>query len=250
MLPVLALAPLAAAVLGGGAAPRPAGGATFVLVHGAWHGAWCWTKLTPLLRAGGHQVYTPTLTGLGERAHLLTSQVGLDTHIQDVAAVLEYEDLKDVILVGHSYGGMVISGVAEQAPARVAQLVYLDAFMPEDGKAVTDYAPLPPTSADGWRIPQPKLTFGVADERDLAWMVARLGDQPLKAFTQPAKVSAARGRSLKGSYILTTKSRWFVEAAERAKRQGYRYRELLEAGHNAMMTQPQKVADMLHQVVV
>ena len=247
-LAALALSPLATVVTAM-AAPRHARSGTFVLVHGAWHGAWSWQKLTPLLRALGHQVHAPTLTGLGERAHLLTPQVGLDTHVQDVAAVLEYEDLEDVILVGHSYGGMVISGVAEQAPARVAQLVYLDAFMPEDGKAVKDYAPLPPTSADGWRIPQPKLTFGVTDERDLAWMMARLGDQPLKAFTQPAKVSAARGRSPQGTYILTTKSRWFVEAAERAKRQGYRVRELMEAGHNAMMTQPDKVADLLHQVV-
>jgi pimeloyl-ACP methyl ester carboxylesterase len=247
-LAALALSPLATVVTAM-AASQHTRSATFILVHGAWHGAWCWQKLTPLLRARGHQVHTPTLTGLGERAHLLTPQVGLDTHVQDVAAVLEYEDLTDVILVGHSYGGMVISGVAERAPARVAQLVYLDAFMPEDGKAVKDYAPLPPTSADGWRIPQPNLTFGVTDERDLAWMMARLGDQPLKAFTQPAKVSAAGGRSPLGTYILTTRSRWFVEAAERAKRQGYRWHELLEAGHNAMMTQPEKVADLLHQVV-
>jgi pimeloyl-ACP methyl ester carboxylesterase len=247
-LAALALSPLATVVTAM-AAPQHTRSATFILVHGAWHGAWCWQKLTPLLRARGHQVHTPTLTGLGERAHLLTPQVGLDTHVQDVAAVLEYEDLTDVILVGHSYGGMVISGVAERAPARVAQLVYLDAFMPEDGKAVKDYAPLPPTSADGWRIPQPNLTFGVTDKRDLAWMMARLGDQPLKAFTQPAKVSAAGGRSPLGTYILTTRSRWFVEASERAKQQGYRWHELLEAGHNAMMTQPEKVADLLHQVV-
>src|ERR1051325_3898654 len=97
---------------------------TFVLVHGAWHGGWCWKKLTPLLRAAGHQVFTPTLTGLGERSHLLSPQVDLNTHIKDISLVLEFEDLQDVVLVGHSYGGMVIAGVAEQVSGRLVQLVY------------------------------------------------------------------------------------------------------------------------------
>src|SRR5881409_3342030 len=102
--------------------------ATFVLVHGGFHGGWCWKRVTPLLRAAGHEVYTPTLTGLGERAHLLTRDVGLATHVQDVINVLTYEELTDLLLVGHSYGGMVITGVAERLPARVRQLVYLDAL--------------------------------------------------------------------------------------------------------------------------
>src|SRR3954471_5708155 len=150
---------------------------TFLLVHGAWHGGWCWRKLTPLLRAAGHQVLTPTLTGLGDRAHLLSAEVDLTTHIQDVSAVLEYEDLRDVVLVGHSYAGMVIAGVAEKARARLEQLVYLDAFLPEDGKAVKDFAPLNPTRDDGWRVPVPGAPprFGVTDNRDVLWMEARLG---------------------------------------------------------------------------
>src|SRR3954452_4236427 len=110
--------------------------ATFVLVHGAWHGGWCWKRLTPLLRAAGHEVVVPTLTGLGERSHLLTPEVGLDTHIRDITAVLKYEDLHNVVLIGHSYGGMVIAGVAEEVPERIAQLVYLDAFLPDNGKAL------------------------------------------------------------------------------------------------------------------
>jgi pimeloyl-ACP methyl ester carboxylesterase len=126
---------------------------TVVLVHGAWHGGWCWTKLIPSLRAAGHQVFSPTLTGLGERSHLLSPEVNLTTHIKDTAAVLEYEDLHNVMLVGHSYGGMVITGVTSEASARLAHLVYLDAFLPENGKAVKDYAPLPPTRDDGWRVP-------------------------------------------------------------------------------------------------
>src|SRR5438128_128006 len=103
--------------------------ATFVLVHGAWHGGWCWKRVTPLLRAAGHEVYATTLTGLGERVHLASPNVGLALHVQDVVGVLEYEDLRDVILVGHSYGGIVISGVADRVPERLRHLVYLDALV-------------------------------------------------------------------------------------------------------------------------
>src|SRR5689334_15631432 len=112
--------------------------ANYLLVHGAWHGGWCWRRVVPLLRAAGHEVFTPTLTGLGERVHLLTRDVGLDTHAQDVIGVLEYEDLRDVVLVGHSYGGMVITAVAERAAERLAHLVYLDAFVPRDGQSQMD----------------------------------------------------------------------------------------------------------------
>ena len=117
--------------------------ATFVLVHGAWLGGWCWKKVTPLLRAAGQEVFAPTLTGLGERSHLFSPEVGLDTHIEDIIAVLEYEDLTDVILVGHSYAGMVIAGVAQKAAHRLAELVYLDSFLPESGKSLDDYLPAP-----------------------------------------------------------------------------------------------------------
>src|SRR3954453_17747595 len=115
--------------------------ATFVLVHGAWHGGWCWQRVTPLLRAAGHEVFTPTLTGMGERSHLIHPLISLSTHIQDITAVLEYEDLHNVILIGHSYAGMVITGVAAIAETRLAHLVYLDAFLPENGMSLIDYAP-------------------------------------------------------------------------------------------------------------
>jgi pimeloyl-ACP methyl ester carboxylesterase len=107
--------------------------------------------VTPLLRAAGHEVFTPTLTGLGERSHLLGPDIDLDTHVRDVAAVLEYEDLHDVVLVGHSSGGMVIAGTTAVAAERIGQLVYLDAFLPEDGKALRDYAPVPPARPDTTR---------------------------------------------------------------------------------------------------
>jgi pimeloyl-ACP methyl ester carboxylesterase len=113
----------------------------FVLVHPAWLGGWCWRKTAPLLRARGHDVHAPTLTGLGERAHLVRRDIGLATHVEDVVNVLEFEDLRGVILVGNSSGGMVITGVAERAPERIAQLVYLDAFVPEHGQSLVDLLP-------------------------------------------------------------------------------------------------------------
>lgn len=220
---------------------------TFVLIHGAWHGGWCWKKLTPLLRVAEHQVFTPTLTGLGERAHLFTPDVDLDTHIKDIALVLEYENLQHVVLVGHSYGGMVIAGVAEAVGTRVAQLVFLDAFLPENGKALIDYAPLPPMQDDGWRVPVPGAMrdFGVTDESDVAWAEPRLGDQPIRTFTQSVQLSEMY-ESLPKTFIqLTEDAPWFVEAAERAKRQGLRYYKLLSGGHDAMISQPNELSQIL-----
>ena len=122
---------------------------TYVLVHPAWHGGWCWKKVTPLLRARGHDVYTPTLTGLGERSHLAHPEIGLETHIQDVVNVLKYEDLGRAILVGHSSSGAVITGVADRVPEQVAHLVYLDAFVPADGQAMMDTIPPGKAAGDG-----------------------------------------------------------------------------------------------------
>ena len=114
--------------------------ATYVLVHGGGHGGWCYQRVARLLRAQGHEVYTPTLTGLGERAHLLNAEVDLHRHVEDVAAVLHFEDLRDVILVGHSYGGMVITGAADWAADRVGKLVFLDAATPVNGQSLFDVA--------------------------------------------------------------------------------------------------------------
>src|SRR6185437_12915683 len=114
--------------------------ATYVLVHGGHHGGWCYKKVARLLRSAGHEVYSPTLTGLGERRHLLGPKVDLETHIADVVGVLEFEDLHDVILVGHSYGGMVITGVADRALERIKELVYLDAAHPRNGESLADVA--------------------------------------------------------------------------------------------------------------
>ena len=247
-----------ALLLGGAAAPMALLGATqsfaasadapIVLVHGAWHGGWCWRKLLSVLRKAGRETFAPTLTGLGERSHSLNAEIDLSTHISDVAAVLEYEDLNGVVLVGHSYGGMVISGVAEKAGPRLSHLVYLDAFVPEDGKALQDYAPVLRTRADGWRIPVPNgpRGFGVTDEDDIAWVQSRLGDQPIRTFTQPIALSSQI--LIPKTYIQCSEAPFFKEAAKRAKEKGFRYHDLLSAGHDAMITRPEDLAQILLQI--
>ena len=220
---------------------------TFVLVHGAWHGGWSWKRLAPFLRAAGHQVYAPTMTGMAERAHQLNEDVDLDRHVQDIVETLFYEDLREVVLVGHSSGGPVITGVAEKVPERLSHLIYLDAFLLEDAKALSDYAPIAPTRADGWRVPAPRLDF--VDGRVRAWAELRLTDQPMKTFTQPLQISADRTQGLAKTYIqLSNDFPWFNEAAARAKRNGYGYRSFI-SNHEALLDQPAAVAKILQEVV-
>jgi pimeloyl-ACP methyl ester carboxylesterase len=252
------LGAIAASVLGGtgaGSQSKQSKKATFVLVHGAWHGGWCWKKVVPLLEGAGHRVLTPTLTGLGERAHLLSPQIDLTTHIQDIAAVFEYEDLGNVTLVGHSYARMVISGVVQRVRTRLAHLVYLDAFLPDSGTSVKDYsadAPLDElarTKGDGWRLPMvPTLKeLGVTNRADVAWMFSRLGDQPYKTFIQPVQFAAKEIESVRRTFIHT--SELFTKEAERAKRQGFGTYALLSAGHDAMVTKPNELIGLLLRLV-
>ncbi|MGH7898860.1 MAG: alpha/beta fold hydrolase, partial [Candidatus Binatia bacterium] len=186
--------------------------ATFLLVHGAWHGAWCWRRVASRLRAAGHEVFTPTLTGLGERLHLLTRDTDLGTHVDDVLGALVAEELADVILVGHSYGGMVISGVAQRAPERLKHLVYLDAFVPKDGASLEDLVPpaifadlrkATDADGDGFRVPPfPVQAFGVTGpEEDVAWIGRRLVFQPLKTMTQKVRVTNPAAAKLPRTYV-------------------------------------------------
>src|SRR5215213_5264319 len=128
----------AAALASTTALAQPSAGKTFLLVHGAWHGGWCWRRVSDLLEKRGHKVFSPTLTGLGERSHLLNDKINLSTHITDIANVMKWEGLKDFVLVGHSYGGYVITGVAERVPEAIASIVFLDAFMPESGESLAE----------------------------------------------------------------------------------------------------------------
>jgi pimeloyl-ACP methyl ester carboxylesterase len=234
--------------------------ATFMLVHGAFHGGWCWKKVLPLLRAGGHEVFTPTLTGLGERAHLLTPTTNLQTHVQDVTAVLEYENLSRVVLVGHSYGGMVITAVAERVPERLRHLVCLDAFVLGDGQALFDlitpegrarHHDMARTSEDAWRIPPFSLEdLGVTAADDVKWMRPRLGPQPLQAFVQPVHLTNRTARALPRTLISCTVEQLPGHAAlaRRVRAEpGWRYREIA-TGHDAMITAPQAVAALLMEL--
>ena len=220
---------------------------TFVMVHGATAGGWEWKRTGEFLTADGHTVYRATLTGLGEREHLNSTEVDLETHIQDVVNLILFEDLHDVVLVGHSLGGMVVSGVAEAAAERLGHLVYLDAFLPEDGKAVSDYAPIAPTREDGWRVPPigPIDAFGVTNRQDIEWAGPLLGDQPVKTFTEPVRVSNPQAAALPKTFILASRTPWFIEAGQRAQASGFGYLEMLDAGHDAMITKPGALAGTL-----
>ncbi len=180
--------------------------ATFVLVHGAWHGGWCYARVAERLRAHGHRVYTPTLTGLGERAHLASDAIDLSTHVADVVNVLRWEELDDVVLCGHSYGGFVIAGVAEHVPERIAGLVFLDAFVPENGQTMHDAvgergrdAQLA-TVIDNAIPPIPAAKFNV-NEADRAWVDAQCVPQPLGTFTEQLTLTGAIDRVPKRAYV-------------------------------------------------
>lgn len=231
---------------------------TIVLIHGGWHGGWCWKKVAPLLRAAGHEVYTPTLTGLGDRAHLLGPAVTLDTHVQDIVGMLEYEDLRGAVLVSHSYGGMVMTSVAERAADRLAHLIYLDAFVPQDGQALADLAD--PTfysnleararaEGEGWRVPPPPLErWGITDEADVSWMRPSIGSHPLKTFKQAVRLTDEAAAVLPRTFIYCTNKPVGDSLAPLAKRlrgeASWRYRELA-SGHDAMVTAPKELAALL-----
>jgi pimeloyl-ACP methyl ester carboxylesterase/ferredoxin len=245
-----------AAPAGESPAHTPRARAPFVLVHGAWHGGWCWKKVRTRLAAAGHDVFAPSLTGLGERAHLATPAVDLDTHVEDVVSLLEAEDLRGVILVGHSYAGMVITGVVARVPERIDQVVYLDAFLPEDGRCLNDYSIGAPGYADnvrangeGWRLPfEGTLTLealGVTDPADVAWMASRLRDQPYATFTQPVRLGAQWPGPARPVYVLSSERKHYLEAAERAAAKGFHLLRIPGAGHDAMVTRPGEVADAL-----
>ncbi len=229
--------------------------ATFVLVHGAWHGGWCWTRVARLLRDAAHEVYAPSLTGLGDRAHLARPEVDLAQHVQDVVAVLEAEELREVTLVGHSYGGMVITGAAAQTGKRLAHLVYLDAHVPAAGQSLFDlsaperaaaYREAARTSGDGWRIPPPPPErFGVTSQRDTEWLGRRLVPQPLATFEQA--LPAAGGERARRTYIYCAKPAMgpfdrYAEALRDDRK--WTFHEM-KAGHDAMVTAAGDIARIL-----
>ena len=229
--------------------------ASFVLVHGAWHGGWCWVKVARLLTDAAHTVYTPTLTGLGDRVHLARPEIDLELHTQDVVAMLEAEEVRNVVLVGHSYGGMVVTGAAARVPNRIAKLVYLDAFVPEAGQSLFSLqAPeraaalrqAAETAGEGWKIPPfPPERLGVTSQRDTDWLQRHLAPQPLRTFESPL-LQAAPGK-IPRTYVYCSKpaTGTFDRFAERLRDdRKWKFHDV-KTGHDAMVTAPGEIAKIL-----
>jgi pimeloyl-ACP methyl ester carboxylesterase len=233
--------------------------ANFVLVHGGGHGGWCWQPVARRLRNAGHEVHAPTLTGLGERRHLLTPETSLDTHIEDVTTLLFYEDLREVVLVGHSYGGMVITGVADRIPDRIACLAYLDAAIPLDGESLVDVSPglqqyndvqlLDGEELGLWPEAAAAAIYGITEEELARWGMPRLTPHPWRCFEQQlqlvdpravarlprAVVNCVASLNLRPPHL---RSRWLEGEFVRA----------IDAGHDLMLIEPDATAALLNEI--
>lgn len=222
--------------------------ATYVICHGAWSAGWAWRKVRPLLQAAGHEVFTPTYTGLGERAHLAHPLVDLETHVQDILAVIEAEGLRDILLIGHSYGGMVATGVADRVPGLVRHLCYLDAFVPQDGQSLNDLVGGAPVAAPiaGWLIP-PNPPAPDTAEADLAWTLPRRVYQPARCFSQRLCITQA-APAFPRSYIHCTRKAGpdvFAQFAERFRADPAWRFHALDASHSPNVTAPEALAALL-----
>jgi pimeloyl-ACP methyl ester carboxylesterase len=235
--------------------------ATYVLVHGGGHGGWCYQRVAKILRGAGHDVYTPTMTGLGERSHLLRPDIDLDLHIRDIASVLRYDDLRNVILVGHSYGGMVITGVADRAADRIGRLVYLDAANPTNGQSLVDVAGpvIEAVRPDGRVVdgielvllpsPEAGLLYGVTDPNDLAWMAERLTGHPWKCFEQKLELTNEAALWAIPQYHIVCTSTLATRDPDLLARARAEDRLWdIDTGHDLMITEPEAVADLLERV--
>jgi len=230
---------------------------TYVLVHGGGHGGWCYQRVARIMRSRGQEVYTPTMTGLGERAHLLSPAVDLDLHVTDIVKVLEFEDLRDVILVGHSYGGMVITGVADRATDRIGHIVFLDAATPQNAQSLVDVAgPLMLAARTGGRVvdgvelvlypgEDPMHFFGLKDPQQIAWIKPKLTPHPWKCFEQKLWLTneAAMRRIPQTHIVCTSTLRGRDVALLKASSDGRVWD--IDTGHDLMISEPEAVAEML-----
>src|SRR5262245_10696108 len=230
---------------------------TFVLVHGAWHGGWCWRRVSDLLEKRGHRVFAPTMTGLGERPHLIDPKINLATHVTDIVNVIKWEGLSEIVLVGHSYGGVIISGVAEQMREAIGSIVFLDAFVPESGDSLAAAASQPVREAiaaavqkgDTAMKPVPAAVFRV-NEKDRAWVDAMCTPHPITTLTDKVTVTGARERIAKKTYIRAKgyPSVPFDGAqAKLATNTAWRVYEM-PCGHDAMVDMPDRLTEILLEV--
>jgi|SRR5690349_15842368 len=232
----------------------------FVLVHGTWGGGWQWRPVAERLRAHGHRVFTPTLTGLGERAHLVTPTTSLDTHVDDIANVIAWEELSDIALVGTSYGGLVIAGVADRVPERIRCLVFLDAALPQQGRCMLDLVPaerrarverLAREEGNGHLVPTSLvLDTGIADEAERAAYLARMRPHPLRSLQQPVRLTGGWLDVPNKVYVLASlkPTHHFVEYYDWASRApGWSARKIA-SNHFPMTTMPDETADLLAEI--
>jgi pimeloyl-ACP methyl ester carboxylesterase len=228
-----------------------------VLVHGAWHGGWCYRRVADLLRGDGHRVYTPTLTGLGERSHLLSRSINLSTHIADITNLIRWEEIQKLILVGHSYGGMVVTGVADAMTDRVSALVYLDAFLPTAGKSFHDILPTEVAEAqvhgarasNGLSVPPiPAAAFNV-NEDDRLWVDSLCTPHPLGTLTQPIELTGSHTRIPRKSYVLATKNpiQLFQGFARSMRNDRSSTSYELPCGHDVMIDLPKETAAIIEE---
>jgi pimeloyl-ACP methyl ester carboxylesterase len=233
--------------------------ANIVLAHGAWSAAWAWKKMRPLLRAAGHEFFSPTYTGLGQRAHLARPEVDLSTHVQDVLSVLEFEDLKDVVLLGHSYGGMVATGVADKASNRIARVVYIDAFAPKDSQSLFDLTGPKAEGnmragavkdGDGWKLPINPMPPDTSPE-DSAWASPRRRPQPIRTFEEKIRLTSTEAPPPR-HYIYAKKNGpgdVFRQFGERARSEaGWKYYEI-DSSHNPHITCPDVLMSLLTDIM-
>lgn len=230
--------------------------ATFVLVHGAWSGGWCYGRVADLLRAEGHRVFTPTLTGQGERSHLTTGAVNLSTHIADVVGVFRHEELDGVVLAGHSYGGMVVTGVADRIPEKIAALVYLDAFLPKDGQSLFDINVPANTQRfvasagdlGGLVVPSPPAAFFNVNPADAERVDRLAAPFPLAAMAERLKLSGRHQNIGKRIYVHGTilpRQSPFTPFYEQVKKDPAWTAHALACGHHVMLDMPEKTAEIL-----
>lgn len=233
--------------------------ATYVLVHGGGHGGWCWKPVAQRLRAAGHEVHAPTLTGLGERRHLLTPDTDLGTHVEDIASLLFHEDLTDVVLVGHSYGGMVITGAADRAIERIRRLVYLDAAIPADGEALIDSSPGlrqfdDSTLVDGVALglwPQAAIgpLYGLHDPKLAEWALPRLSPHPWRSFETKLHLNRADElRRVPRAIVNCTTSLARRTPDTRARWSDGDFVREIDTGHDLMLTEPELVSRWLLEI--
>ena len=230
---------------------------TFVLVHGAWHGGWAWCRVADRLRARSHRVFTPTLTGLGERAHLLHPGIDLSLHVADVLGLIKYEQLTDFVLAGHSYGGCVISGVAEAVPDAIRSIVFLDAFIPGNGDAMLDLVQPAVQEIIQAALERGETTVPVRDaaafrvnEKDRAWVDSLAGPQPIGTMTEKIRLTGARERIAKKAYIRASgyPNVSFEKAFARVKANPSWRTYEVPCGHDVMINEPDRLTGILLEV--